>query len=161
MSDNELDKAYHNLGMAAETLSVAIGLEEKDKKLVMGGIDVDGGLSSGRGLIGKYPIGWEARIIHMEEKDRVHKEKMRAEQKEREKRILARYELEKEKKAEWKKTMLKSVEAKEIASRQVHFKWRQHHVAASNPTTRVVGRGGGGGGRGGEQHQIVESGKKG
>lgn len=33
MSDNELDKAYHNLGMAAETLSVAIGLEEKDKKL--------------------------------------------------------------------------------------------------------------------------------
>lgn len=34
--------------------------------VVMGGIDVDGGLSSGRGLIGKYPIGWEARIIHME-----------------------------------------------------------------------------------------------
>ncbi|KAF4649908.1 hypothetical protein FOL47_001605, partial [Perkinsus chesapeaki] len=119
MTDDELNKAYHNLGMAAETGPAIFDFDEEKARRQEKLIEKQEELKKNN-LIAR-----EARLAEIEEEDRKHKEKMRWEQKEREKRIIARYELEQKRKAQWRRTIEKSAGAKELAARQVHFRWRR------------------------------------
>ncbi|KAF4728314.1 hypothetical protein FOZ62_020949 [Perkinsus olseni] len=119
MTDNELDKAYHNLGMAAETGPAIFDFDEEKAKRQ------EKLMEQQEELRKNNLIAREARLAEIEEEDRQHKERMRWEQKEREKRILARYQLEQKRKAQWRHTIEKSAGAKELAARQVHFRWRR------------------------------------